>query len=189
MSDYNDLLSYRRTIAKRANTRLRALENAKSKITGRNFTYGAYERYASNVLNMDRPRFSESKYFQGNLSELRREIANIERFLDAESSTISGNRNIENARVNTFESKFGISKDIARSADFYEFLNSGILDNKLYSKFSSNTIVKLYKSAREKGRSSEEIKNIILDAFAEYRQKTAKATISDLEERLGIKWE
>lgn len=194
-----DLAVWRAQLAKTANVRLKALETAKSKVTGEHFTYGAYQRYAADVLGMEKPRFSESRK-AGNVQTMRKEIRQLQQFLNAKSSTIRGNREIEAARIATFKSgEWGRFKGqegepkqrsigAATNAEFYEFLNSGLLDEKINPYFSSDKMIEFYELAHDKGMEHDDIIDRFEKAFADFQAKKAKGSIEEIEKRLGIKW-
>lgn len=196
-----DFAKWRSALAKRANVRLASLEKAKSKVTGESLTFGAYRRYAADVLDMEKPRFSESKK-AGNVNEMRAEINKIQQFLNAKTSTISGAREVERARIKTFQSgewgrkrydddgnlKKRLEIKSASNADFYDFLNSGILSSKLTDYFTSEQIIEMYELAMREGKSTDEILDIMFTAYDEYRTKQASASLEDISKRLGLQW-
>lgn len=194
---------WRSTLAKRANTRLRALEKATSKVTGETYTFGAYEHFAAKVLKMDRPRWSESKKPK-DINVMRKEITQLQTFLKAPSSTVSGSREIERRRIETFESgEWGRKsfdadgKEIQRkrksikaasNKEFYDFLNSGLLTEKLNPYFSSERMVDLYERAYENGLSHDEITDKFFAAFEDFKAKRKSASIENIEKDLGLNW-
>lgn len=194
---------WRAALAKRANTRLRSLEKSSSKITGETYTYGAYKKYAADVLGMDKPRFSQSKQVK-DVNTMRHEILVLQRFLNAKSSTISGNREIEQMRINTFKSGIwgNISFDengdpvkrkrleitSASNAGFYDFLNSGLLSQKIQSYYTSEQLIEMYEQAQRNGMSTDEIIDTIASAIDDYDSKLATPSLENLSERLGIVW-
>lgn len=189
-----EMLDWRAQLGREANRRLKRLEGARSKVTGESLTYGAY-RAAAEMLKMDTPRFREDK-IGVNYNQVRAEILKAQSFLNMKTSTITGATEVERKRIATFRSgKYGSKAhggltgvQNAGSKDFYDFLNSGLLDKKLYNFLSSDTIVDLYARGIEEGRTSEEIVEIMQEAFEEYRVKTAPASIKDLSKRLGVNW-
>lgn len=194
---------WRASLAKRANTRLKALETSSSKITGERYTYGAYKKYAADVLNMEKPRFSQSKQVK-DVNTMRHEILVLQRFLNAKSSTISGNREIEKARIKTFESgvwgaiKFDeqgkpfkserIKILSSSNASFYDFLNSGLLSSKVQTYFTSEQLIEMYELATRNGMSTDEIIDKIASAIEDYKDKLDSPSIENLTERLGVVW-
>lgn len=187
-----EMLAIRNRLAKEANARLKRLEKASSKVTGEGYdTYGAYQQYAAKVLKMDKPRF-EIKKKEDNWNTIRKEISQIQRFLRAKSSTVTGMREIEAKRIATFMRVDGKKRKraikSAKNKEFYDFLNSGLLGNKLNPYFDSEKVVEWYEMAIENGKSSDEIIKIMNDAFNEYKEHTATDSIQDMERRLGIEW-
>lgn len=194
---------WRADLAKRANTRLRALEKAKSKVTGESFTFGAYEHFAAKVLKMDRPRWSESRKAK-DVNVMRKEITQIQTFLRAQSSTVSGSREIERRRIETFgsgewgrksydaegkekERKRGKIK-AASNKEFYEFLNSGLISERLNPYFSSERIIEEYEKAYEAGMTHDEIMENMQRAFDDFRARRKAPSIENLEKELGLTW-
>lgn len=194
---------WRASLAKRANTRLKSLEQSSSKITGESYTYGAYKKYAADVLNMEKPRFSQTKQVK-DVNTMRHEILVLQRFLNAKSSTISGNREIEQMRIKTFKSGVWghISFDddgnkvkkkrleilSSSNAGFYDFLNSGLLSKRIQSYFTSEQLIEMYEQAQRNGMSADEIIDNIASAIDDYDAKLATPSLENLSERLGIVW-
>ncbi|MBQ0154264.1 MAG: hypothetical protein KBS70_05725 [Bacteroidales bacterium] len=95
-----ELAEYRRKLAKRANQRLVRLEQA-----GINPKASAAENYAYRYLRRThRNRFTENKKAQ-NINRERADIANLERFLNAQTSTVSGVKKVRAKVVKTFQKK------------------------------------------------------------------------------------
>ena len=188
-----DLQSIRRTLAKRANQRMVRLERAESKITGEKYDFGAIE-IAKHYLD-GKKRFSENKSYTDDISKLRREITVLQGFLTSKSSTVKGMREIENARLKTFESgnwgakaKYGNGKSrslkFASTKEFYAFLNSSTFKKLTSSGFTSDQIVELYDNQRERLNGEEDALYEAMEQALEDYRNGQKATLKDLTSRL-----
>lgn len=129
----------RRRLAKRANQRMVRLERSVSKVSGEAYHIGAYDlaqEYLREAKNTDkkRLRFSETLSQRSasdfeSAAEYRQyllyEVAKIQSFLTAKSSTVKGNRAIEAKRIATFTDKeHGLSAATVSSKGFYDFITS-----------------------------------------------------------------
>lgn len=72
------------------------------------------------------------------ISQLQARIADVEKFLEMETSTISGVKKINDKRVNTINKEYGTD---FTASDFQQFARSGMLD-KLKTRFGSQTMWK-----------------------------------------------
>lgn len=147
---FKELQEVRRRLAKTANQRLVRLERAKSEVTGESYaSFGAADIAYEYLDRQGRNRFSEQLEFYDSKSQdslsIRREIATLQSFISAKSSSVAGQKEIEAKRLKTFSGK-GIAH--ASNKEFYAFLNSDTFKN--YSKmFDSETVIELYDSAME----------------------------------------
>ena len=196
----------RRRLAKRANQRMVRLERSESKISGKAYHIGAYDlaqEYLREQKNTDKKklRFSE-KLSQRNAEDfenteeyrqfLLEDIANIQSFLGAKSSTIAGNREIEMKRVKSFE-KAGISPKVASSKGFYDFITSAAykyFDQRIISSDKLQDLFDYYTDA-DKGRAiSEEDFQKVLDEYTDWLDRPENAGVSvklkDLADRLDM---
>ena len=196
----------RRRLAKRANQRMVRLERSESKISGKAYHIGAYDlaqEYLREQKNTDkkRLRFSE-KLSQRNAEDfgsteeyrqyLLEDIANIQSFLGAKSSTIAGNREIEAKRVKSFE-KAGISPKVASSKGFYDFITSAAykyFDARIISSDKLQDLFDYYTDA-DKGRGiSEEDFQEVLDEYTDWLDRPENAGVSvklkDLADRFDM---
>ena len=177
----DELNAIRRTLAKRANQRLVRLERAYSDITGDSFaSYGAAE-YAYNYLDSQgRKRFSENKNYSDDFNLLRKEILELQKFLGSKSSLVSGQREIEQKRIKTFESK-GIR--FSGNKEFYDFLNSKDFAD-LTKSFDSDKTIELYDQARE-DMENEQVISIISSAIDKMREQQSY-NLKDLKKELKL---
>lgn len=193
----SDLLSLRRQLAKRANQRLVRLERATSNITGENFaSYGAAEKAKLYLENRGRNRFTETLNVKWNVTGIRREIAELQNFLNAKSSTVQGQRDIERRRVETFQKgqwgdrykrtgQTGPGISFASNKEFYNFLNSSTFKELIQAGFTSGTIIEALELGGLKKGLDETIQN--LQKASEEFQERGNASIKELRKQLGIK--
>lgn len=197
----DELQIIRKTLAKRANQRLVRLERSKSSVTGEQFSsYGAAEK-AYDYIEKHRPggkqlRYSENFGFEADSTwDIKKEITAIQTFLGSKSSTVKGQKQIEQKRIKTFESgnwgkgKDGIPIKFASNKEFYDFLSSNTLTNLVSSGLVSEDIVDVYVRARDKGDSADAVMQRMSDALEAYRGNQAKVSVKDLEKRVlkGVK--
>lgn len=191
-------------LAKNANQRLRELEKADLK-------FYAYDVVA-NYLRTHRPesdavRFSQSQNYlayihekdpkirKSNEAALKHEIQVLQNFLLSESSTIAGQREIENRRIQTFSNwvpkdEKGLKRknfkgiDMSREAQtkvFYRFLNSETF-KKLRQVFSSEQIFMAYKNGNIDGSKAQ---RKIQEKLEEYVNSKEEKSIKGLYESVG----
>lgn len=175
------LQAVRRKLAKRANQRMVRLERSASPITGKAYHVGAYD-IAQAELG-DRKRFSESLNYLTDITELKKEIGQIQAFLNAKSSTVSGNVEIEEKRIATLtnlgrdeEGHTPISEATARSAGFYDFISSKAFIYLSKKQVDSEGLQEIYDYYTEKkGLSYEEVQGIV-DEY--YKRAAADETMT-----------
>lgn len=169
------LQAVRRKLAKRANQRMVRLERSASPITGKAYHVGAYD-IAQAELG-DRKRFSESLNYLTDITELKKEIGQIQAFLNAKSSTVSGNKEIEEKRIATLtnlgrdeEGHTPISEATARSAGFYDFISSKAFIYLSEKQVDSEGLQEIYDYYTEKkGLSYEEVQGIVDEYYMRAR--------------------
>lgn len=177
------LQAVRRKLAKRANQRMVRLERSASPITGKAYHVGAYD-IAQAELG-DRKRFSESLNHLTDITELKKEIGQIQAFLNAKSSTVSGNVEIEEKRIATLtnlgrdeEGHTPISEATARSAGFYDFISSKAFIYLSEKQVDSEGLQEIYDYYTEKkGLSYEEVQGIV-DEYYNRARDNENMTIS-----------
>lgn len=193
-----ELQTMRRKLAKRANQRMVRLERAESAITGEKFnTFGAIID-AYNYLERQRGknRFQENLKALDKQSDLKREITVLQGFLGRKSSTVSGMKDIENKRMNTFETgkwgsynKTGIPNapiKFASNKEFYDFLSSDTFSGLVNAGFTSEQVVEIYEQAREKEpNDADKIAQNLANALADFRMK-GNANLKDLRKKMGV---
>ena len=192
----SDLQQMRKALAKRANQRIVRLERAKSLVTGERYnTFGAIVDAMEYLQRRNRSRFSEQLKTTTDTNALRREVTVLRAFLERPTSTVKGMRDIERMRIETFESgKWGTYKKtgirnkpikFASTKEFYDFLNSQTFKGLIASGFTSEQIVDIYDSAREKAEDDTVVKEFE-NALKEYREQ-GNANLKDLKKRMNAK--
>lgn len=177
-----ELESRRQQLAKVANSRIRRLEKNTSEITGKKmFDAPWYNNVKSYMDTQGKQRFSEGK-LSGKMSDnaLRREIVVLENFLSTKSSTVSGNREIEQERVNKFVSK-GVPQEIASSQEFYDFLSSSTYEQIVLESVSSEDVIDIFSRASDKFSVDE-----IVNKFNEHLNNT-EAGSKELYNKFGLR--
>lgn len=126
-------------------------------------------------------RFSESPRMSNyNDFQLKREIVVLEEFLSMKSSTVKGYREVEEKRVSKFIES-GVPEEIARSTEFYDFLNSETFRQIVEESISSEDIIDIIDRASDNNLSLSEI----IARFEEHTKNTA-AGASVLYQRFGL---
>ena len=206
-----ELLKIRRSAAKAANERMVRLERGESLVSGEKLdSFGVIEQtreYIRSSINDRRSfatsqgrkfrepkalRFSETlnQNHLENLNDIKREIAEIQHFLNSKSSTVQGMHDIERKRIAKFE-EHGIT--FSTNKEFYDFFKSDIYKDFVENYYSSETLVELYQSARELGKDGTPYSHReIIEAMQNYREEAAinkkKLTVKGLYEYLGMEF-
>lgn len=171
----DDLNKLRLKLARRANSRLLRLE--KKGLVG--WAYKPAVRYTRQAYGSN--RFSTRKEISDNPFEVIEEVEEIINFLNAESSTVTGVRNIESRITETFRKK---GFDIKNPKDFFDFLSSETYKQS-EKNLSSEQIQELFDRAIGAGKTATEIKQTLED----FNNKKIN-TIDELYEDVGLDfWE
>ena len=173
-------------LAKKSNSRLRALEKAE-------YLKGAYN--TAKEYNADR---TKNRYYMGSIfanGEMDKQIESMVTFLNQKNSTVRYNRQVDRKRFKTFINKFkkkgleeslkkrGIAFDKTTSVEFNNFLKSKQFDA-LVRYGDSENIIETFFTARNKGIDIEEI----TDAFDTFLNENIG--LDEVQERLKIaEWE
>ena len=165
-----ELNKLRRKLAKRANSRLLALERA-------GITYGAYAQaatYLSQIIEPGRKlRFSERPKLP--LKELRQQLYEMERFLNAQTSTVGGVRKYQSQVYATAAVRYNFDKGTITEADYLAFVSSKSFQvAKKQGYVSSEELVEFFNYAYSEGKTKTEIKTALDDLN--------KGKIEDLQE-------
>lgn len=180
----DDLNKLRVKLARRANSRLLRLEKKASKDSkGRNkyigWAYKPATRYTQKAYGSN--RFSTRKEISDDPFEVIEEVEEIINFLNAESSTVTGVRNIESRITETFRKK---GLDVKNPKDFFDFLSSETYKQS-EKNLSSEQIQELFDRAVGVGKTAMEIKQTLED----FNNKKIN-TIDELYEDVGLDfWE
>lgn len=171
----DDLNKLRLKLARRANSRLLRLE--KKRLVG--WAYKPAVRYTQKAYGSN--RFSTRKEISDDPFEVIEEVEEIINFLNAESSTVTGVRNIESRITETFRKK---GLDVKNPKDFFEFLSSETYKQS-EKNLSSEQIQELFDRAVGAGKTAMEIKQTLED----FNNKKIN-TIDELYEGVGLDfWE
>lgn len=190
----DELKEIRRKLAKRANQRIVRLERATSNITGESYaSYGAIDQV--NYYLKGKRRFSENLKYTDDVDLLKREINELQKFLESPSSLVSGQRAIEKKRQETFASgkwgtggATGVSLKNANNKEFFNFLNSNTFHNLVSKGFTSEQIIELYDAAleRDKRTTPESITRRLEQAYEEWKYTGIEGGIKDLQKRFKV---
>lgn len=177
--NYSALIDTYNRLAKRANQRMRELEKKQRK-TGQNTTYGAYRKaqLALGAKEGEPPkRFKERITWADTthgVHEFERMFLNVQEFLGAKTSTLTGLQEIKTKREQTWKEK-GIKFDT--DEDFHNFLNSDLFKS-LSEQFDSDTIVEIFDQMKENHTSEDTVKalqGIVHHYRQQQRQLSEKA--------------
>lgn len=179
----DDLNKLRVKLARRANSRLLRLEKKASKDSkGSKYIGWAYKpatRYTQKANGSN--RFSTRKEISDDPFEVIEEIEEIINFLNAESSTVTGVKNIESRITETFRKK---GLEVKNPKVFFDFLSSETYKQS-EKNLSSEQIQELFDRAVGKGKAVKQIKQTLED-FNNHKINT----IDELYEDLGLDfWE
>lgn len=178
----SELLARRAQLAKVANSRIRALERAKSYITGKRLIDSPWYDVTLDYLEgQNKKRFSESPNFKGRDYQLKREITVLEEFLAMRSSTVGGYRQVEDKRIQSFVAK-GIPAEIASSTQWFDFLNSETFSLLEESIATSEDIIDAVERFSDRGLSLEEM----IEEFNRVNS-TPRSTYEDLVDNLNAR--
>lgn len=154
-----ELNKLRRKLAKRANSRLLALERA-------GIEYGAYAQaaaYLSQVIEPGRKlRFSERPKLP--LKELRQQLYEMERFLNAQTSTVGGVRKYQSQVYATAAARYNFDTGSVTEADYLAFVSSQSFQvSKKQGYISSEELVEFFNYASSQGKTNAEINKALDD--------------------------
>lgn len=154
-----ELQEIRLKYARIANKRLRALEKADMTV----YAYDVATLYTQRTRGTK--RFSESRKALENPQSLMREIDQLTTFLNMQTSTVRGQRQLEKQKMRAFEKKLGA--EIPDKKEFWNFLSSNVFQQLRHARRGdSNYFVDFYVRAKEKGWNNQKI----YDALEQYRK-------------------
>lgn len=154
-----ELNKLRRKLAKRANSRLLSLERA-------GIEYGAYAQaahYLSQVVSPGRKlRFSEAAALP--LKDLRQQLYEMERFLNAQTSTVGGVRKYQTQIYATAAARYNFDTGSVTEADYLAFVSSQSFQvSKKQGYISSEELVEFFNYASSQGKTNGEINKALDD--------------------------
>lgn len=154
-----ELNKLRRKLAKRANSRLLALERA-------GIEYGAYAQAAAYLSQIVEPgrklRFSERPKLP--LKELRQQLYEMERFLNAQTSTVGGVRKYQTKIYATAAARYNFDTGSVTEADYLAFVSSQSFQvSKKQGYISSEELVEFFNYASSQGKTNAEINKALDD--------------------------
>ena len=139
MADRALLTEQYRKLAKQANMRLLRLEKrAGSNPALLDWAYAHAQEDIRKWRGSGKHRYPSTVKQDAPISQLQARIADVEKFLEMETSTISGVKRVNEKRVDTINNKYGTD---FTSSDFQQFARSGMLD-KLKAQYGSKTMWK-----------------------------------------------
>lgn len=158
-AELTELNKLRRKLAKRANSRLLALERA-------GIEYGAYAQaaaYLSQIIEPGRKlRFSERPKLP--LKELRQQLYEMERFLNAQTSTVGGVRKYQTKIYATAAARYNFDTGAVTEADYLAFVSSQSFQvSKKQGYISSEELVEFFNYASSQGKTNGEINKALDD--------------------------
>ena len=169
--NYSALIDTYNKYAKRANQRMRELEKKQRK-TGQSTTYGAYRKaqLALGAKEGEPPkRFKERITWEDTthgVHEFERMFLNVQEFLGAKTSTLTGLQEIRAKREQTWKNK-GIK--FGTDEEFYNFLNSDIFKS-LSEQFDSDTIIEIFDQMRE-NRTADDVEKALQGIVDQYQKQ------------------
>lgn len=178
----SELLSRRKQLAKAANSRILRLSRATSEISGATLYDAPWFNTVKSYLDMKgRHRFSESPNMTGYTEfQLKREIVVLEDFLAMKSSTVKGYRDVEEKRTLKLTEK-GLPEEIARSPEFYDFLNSETFRSIVEESVTSEDVIDILDRASDNMLSLDDI----IAKFKEHLKDTSGGA-KVLYQRFGL---
>ena len=139
MADRAELMQQYKKLAKQANMRLLRLEKrAGSNPALLDWAYAHAQEDIRKWRGSGKHRYPSTVKQDAPISQLQARIADVEKFLEMETSTISGVKRVNEKRVDTINNKYGTD---FTSSDFQQFARSGMLD-KLKAQYGSKTMWK-----------------------------------------------
>lgn len=158
-----------RVMAKRANTRLRALEN--EGLTKASNAYRKIEEFSSksggrefmDYTKDDKPKF-KTKLRNRPLNKLRSEIKQLNNFLNvSRTSTISGVKDRYQRAYETFKTKYGTKLSLDEFGDMWSMKNT----ERIINQFGSDQVAQINEVAKSKGLSDNELDNLLSEMYDE----------------------
>ena len=158
-----------RVMAKRANTRLRALEN--EGLTKASNAYRKIEEYSSksgmrefmDYTKDDKPKF-KTKLKNRTLNKLRSEIKQLNFFLNvSRTSTVSGVKDRYQRAYDTFKNKYGTELSFDEFGEMWSMKNT----ERIVNQFGSDQVTQINEFAKSKGLTDNELDNLLSEMYDE----------------------
>lgn len=166
---------YNRRISSQANTRLSRLEKA-------DLDYYAYDRATSfTKQEYNSSRFSTDKAKLSNLDDLYAQIVEVETFLKAPTSTVSGQKSIIDARISYFREQ-GVNIPKGSEREFIDFIASETFQELKENYVASDQLIDDFGQLFEKGVSLESVER----EFSKVLSANDPITYDVALENLGI---
>lgn len=179
MAGYDDLYADYRRLAKRANQRLVRLEQFSQREGNRDALRYAYARAQRDIQAFrgeNATRWTENINKAGTIEEVKAQISDIRRFLEADTSTIGrthgtkGIRGIYDERAAQFNENMGTD---FTASEISTFMESGGLYDILEKQFGAEA----YKSIIQAG-------SVVMSQLAEENKTAVKTNIRDVLSRV-----
>ena len=190
-----ELLQIRRQLAKVMNQRMVRLENARSPVTGEDYTFGSYDKMQDYLEKAGRQkmanregglRFAETLNVDMSNKQLIKEIKALQGYSEHVSSTVAGMHKIEKKRQATFKAK-GLDPKVVSSKDFYDFLNTQTFD-RISNILNSDMVNEEVNRVAKEGVPMDQI----IDAIDKYLDTAEDVSVKGLRDQLGmtkLEWE
>lgn len=190
-----ELLQIRRQLAKVMNQRMVRLENARSPVTGEDYTFGSYDKMQDYLEKAGRQkmadregglRFAETLNVDMSNRQLIKEIKALQGYSGHISSTVAGMHKIEKKRQETFEAK-GLDPKVVSSKDFYDFLNTQTFD-RIANILNSDMVNEEVNRVAKEGAPMDQI----IDAIDKYLDTAEDVSVKGLRDQLDmtkLEWE
>ena len=182
-----------RVMAKRANTRLRALEN--EDLTKSSNAYRKIKEYASksgmrefmDYTKDDKPKF-KTKIKNRTLNKLRSEIKQLNYFLNvSRTSTVSGVKDRYQRAYETYKNKYGTELSFDEFGEMWSMKNT----ERIIKQFGSDQVTQINEFAKSKGLTDKELDNLLSEmydeAYASKREFSEMALYNRIDEVGDIK--
>ena len=176
-----------RVMAKRAKTRLRALEN--EGLTKASNAYRKIEEFSSksgmrevmDYTKDDKPKF-KTKLKNRTLNKLRSEIKQLNNFLNvSRTSTISGVKDRYQRAYDTYKNKYGTNLSFDEFGEMWSMKNT----ERIINQFGSEQVTQIYEYAKSKGLTDNELDNLLSEMYDEAYASNREFSEKSLYNRIG----
>lgn len=181
-----ELLAEYKAIAKRADRRLRNLEKASARPYYKTATEWAYSRAMKDIesrFGEGVTRFDRKLPKKAGRLQIIAAISDVQTFLDAPTSTLTGIKNVYEKRTKTINERFGTD---FKWEDLADLLSSGQYD-KLANTYGSQTTWKTIGEMQKKKKEIAEEMNLISSSHKRISRKDESAINKEIARRLAEK--